>query len=101
MTDIYNVEYDDDEEIDVGGSNRGDQIGVLVDDFRGGGDERGVSDWRVFCQYLEGSQRGDAVGNYFNYRNDCQKCLKIYILIVRDKVCKLYKDIIVVQGICI
>lgn len=75
MMDIYNVEYDNDEEIDVGGSNCGDQIGVLVDDFCGGGDECGVSDWCVFCQYLEGSQCGDVVGNYFNYCNDCQKCL--------------------------
>lgn len=53
MTDTYNVEYDNDEEIDAGGSNRGDQTGILVDDLRGGGDERGVSDRRISCQYLE------------------------------------------------
>lgn len=101
MTDTYNVEYDNDEEIDAGGSNRGDQTGVLVDDLRGGGDERGVSDWRVPCQYLEGSQRGDAVGNHSNHRNDCQKCLQTHILTVGDKACKLHKDIIAVQGTCI
>lgn len=76
LTDTYNVEYDDDEEIDAGGGNRGDQAGVLVDDLRGGGDERGVCDRRVPCQHLEGSQRGDAVSNHPNHCHNCQKCLQ-------------------------
>lgn len=76
LTDTYKVEYDDDEEIDAGRCNRGDQAGVLVDDLCSGGDERGVSDRRVPCEHLEGGQRGDAVSNHSHHCHNRQECLQ-------------------------
>ena len=64
----HNVQKDDDEQVDEGGGDSGDQAGVLVHQVDGeGGDLTGVGTHYPVGNQLESRQHGHAVGDHAHH----------------------------------